>query len=317
MDNSTQIWKDVRSGVLDINNQDLFFELVAKALLYDLNKKLSLRGKGIPHYILNTGDDIMYLEVKGQDHSIERPAQNGVMPEVSNENYIYSIVPRCMVKPNGLNVPTDQLTSPYSYGNFEMENDDMIYTFHAEFRRMPVTIEYSLKYYLDSYTDAMSVIQQILTKLAFINNFQFSYLGNNIKATYKIPEAAETEYQMEFEGGTTDNRNRTIALDIQVDTNLPVVYAGTVIPGDKFISSLRLGDASNGGKLIIDGEEITHPGIYTDKNGNKYKVTQDDLNAVTHKVNMGIYMKGDMKREAQGETVIKDNSTNTVITKKP
>ena len=282
MDNSTQIWKDVRKGALDINNQDLFFGLVSKALLYDLNKKLSLRGKGIPHYILNTGDDIMYLEVKGQDHSIERPAQNGVMPEVSNEDYIYSLIPRCMVKPNGLNVPTDQLTSPYSYGNFEMEHEDMIYTFHAEFRRMPITMEYSLKYVLDNYSDAMSVIQQILTKLAFINNFQFTYLGNNIKATYKIPEAAETEYQMEFEGGTTDNRNRTISLDIQVDTNLPVIYPGTIIPGDKFISKVVHGSLTKDGRVI--------------------------------ERSIGIYHKGDIQNEAQGKKVIKDNSSSNVIT---
>lgn len=120
-DEIKQIWNDVRKGVIDINNQDLFLGLLSKSFLYNINQKLSLRGIPVPHYILNTGDDIMYLEAKGQDHSIERPALPGQTPVVSNENYVYSQIPRCMVQPAGLNIPGDQLTSPYSYGRFEFE----------------------------------------------------------------------------------------------------------------------------------------------------------------------------------------------------
>ena len=66
MDNDTKaLWEDIRKGVIDINNQQLFFSIVAKGFIYKLNQNLKLRGKNIPHYILNTGDDIMYLEVKG------------------------------------------------------------------------------------------------------------------------------------------------------------------------------------------------------------------------------------------------------------
>ena len=80
------LWSKLRTGEIDANNQSLFLSILIKGLIYNLNDKISVRGKYVPHYILNTGDDIMYLEVKGQDHSIE-PL------EVSNEDYIYTMVP--------------------------------------------------------------------------------------------------------------------------------------------------------------------------------------------------------------------------------
>ena len=59
MDNDTRaLWEDIRKGVIDINNQQLFFSIVAKGFIYKLNQNLKLRGKNIPHYILNTGDEL-------------------------------------------------------------------------------------------------------------------------------------------------------------------------------------------------------------------------------------------------------------------
>src|SRR5574344_641679 len=114
------LWSKLRTGEIDANNQSLFLSILIKGLIYNLNDKISVRGKYVPHYILNTGDDIMYLEVKGQDHSIE-PL------EVSNEDFIYSQIPRCMVQPTGINVQMDQLSNPYSHGRFEVEHNDMVY----------------------------------------------------------------------------------------------------------------------------------------------------------------------------------------------
>ena len=163
MDKETkELWENLRRGNVDINNQQLFFSIIAKGFIYKLNQNLKLRGKSIPHYILNTGDDIMYLEVKGQDHSIEPT-------EVSNENFVYSQIPRCMIQPTGINVQLDQLTNPYSHGRFEIEHNDMIYNFRAEFRRIPVTYGFSLKYYLDNFTDSLNVIQQIITNQTLFN----------------------------------------------------------------------------------------------------------------------------------------------------
>lgn len=230
-DTVKSLWNKLRQNEVDINNIEHFFPILAKGFIYKLNQNLVLRDIKIPHYILNTGDDIMYLEPKGQKQSIE-PLEN------SNENFVYSQIPRCMVQPAGINIQTDQLTSPYSYGVFQVEYDDMVYGFRAEFRRMPLVANYSLKYYFDSYTDALHVGQQIITNLAFINNFSIIYLGAKIMCSYKIPEEYNTEFMMEFDGITTDQKTRTLSLDVEVQTNLPVVYPETIIPNDAYVKHI-------------------------------------------------------------------------------
>jgi hypothetical protein len=177
----------------------------------------------------------MYLEMKGQDHSVE-PL------EVSNEKFIYSQIPRCMVQPAGINIQTDQLTNPYAHGNFQVEYEDMIYNFRAEFRRMPIIYAFSLKYYFDGYIDALDVVQQIITNLTFINRFNVVYLGQQIECTYNIPDSENIEYMMEFDGITTDQKTRTISIDIEVTTNIPVIYSETIIPASNLIRETILGD---------------------------------------------------------------------------
>ena len=107
-DTLKELWNKLKGREIDINNQQLFFSIVAKGFIYKLNENLKLRGMSIPHYILNTGDDIMYLEVKGQDNSVE-PIN------ISNENFVYSQIPRCLVQPTGINVQMEQLTNPWIF----------------------------------------------------------------------------------------------------------------------------------------------------------------------------------------------------------
>ena len=79
---STDIVQDIRTGALDINTQELFFPLIIKGLLTNLNTAIKVRNIPVPHYILHTGDDRMFLDIKGYDNSIE-PLK------ISNENNIY------------------------------------------------------------------------------------------------------------------------------------------------------------------------------------------------------------------------------------
>ena len=267
MDKETKaLWEKVQKGEIDINNQQLFFSIVAKGFIYKLNQNLKLRGVNIPHYILNTGDDIMYLEIKGQDHSVE-PL------EVVNEDFIYSKVPRCMVQPTGINVQMDQLSNPYSHGKFELEYEDMIYSFRSEFRRIPVTYGFSLKYYVDNFTDSLDIIQQIITNLSFVNLFKVIYLGQQINCSYQIPDSYQTEYMMEFDGITTESKYRTISLELEVSTNIPILHNETIMPSNAYISNTLLGiSGKSGGSGGSGGEElnfrhglILHPkdGLYT------------------------------------------------------
>ena len=66
-DNINNVVNDLRNGVLDVNIQELFVSSLIKGLLYNLNKDIKIRNISVPHMILHTGDDRMWLETKGYD----------------------------------------------------------------------------------------------------------------------------------------------------------------------------------------------------------------------------------------------------------
>jgi len=227
----TALTNKIRRGEIDINNQSLFFMILIKGVMQQLKKDITVRGAGVPHFILNTGDDTMWLGVKGQNAAVE-PGQ------VSNEDYVYSVKPRCIVEPKGINLIPDQLTSPYSQGQFQLEHEEGVTTFTAEFRRYPLTMSFDLNYYLDTYTDALELIQQIITKLSFIRTASVVYMGQHIKFSYVIPESMDAEYNMQIDGTTSDNKDRKISLQLAVETYMPVYDMRTVVQVDHYIRKL-------------------------------------------------------------------------------
>lgn len=232
--NIDQIINDIKVGRIDINNQQLFFSLLIKGLLLKLDDDILIRNISIPHIIIHTGSDEMYLEKKGYDFSKE-PL------DVSNESYIYNIIPRCVVKPSGIDLLPDQLTNPYSIGTFQYESETDIFTFSSEYRRMPLKLTVDLEYYTDSFRDMMELTQQIITKLCFIRIFHITYLGQMITCSYKIPESFSGEYMTELDGQTTESKSRKLNISIEVETNLPVISQKTVMDASKYSKSFNHG----------------------------------------------------------------------------
>lgn len=225
-----KIIEDIRRGKIDINNQELFFSILIKGLMLRLDDDISIRNISVPHVIVSTGDDTMYLERKGQNNAIE-PLQ------ISNEDYIYTIIPRCVVKPGGIDLLSDQLTNPYTLGQFQYEKDENIFNLSGEFRRMPIKLTVELKYYTDTYRDLLELTQQIITKLSFIRTFNITYMGQSIQCSYRIPDSFSGEYITDLDGTTTDTRTKSISISLEVETNLPVISVRTVMPADKLIKS--------------------------------------------------------------------------------
>lgn len=223
---------DIKTGKIDINNQELFFSILIKGLMLSLNRDISIRNIPVPHIIIHTGNDIMYLENKGQDHSIEPLS-------ISNEDYIYNITPRCIVTPGGISIVPDQLTNPYILGKLQYENEGNLYNFVAEFRRMPVKLDVELKYFTDSYRDMLELTQQIITKLSFIRTFNITYMGQVIKCSYKIPEAFSGEHLTDLDGTTSDDKAQKLSLSLEIETNIPVYSPKTVIKGDAYITKYK------------------------------------------------------------------------------
>lgn len=219
----------IREGKIDINNQELFFSTLIKGLMLRLDDDISIRGIAVPHLIIHTGSDSLYLERKGYDQSLE-PQQ------ISNEDYIYNVIPRCIVSPGGIELVADQLTNPYSLGQFQYEGDEEILNLVAEFRRMPVKLSVDLKYLTDSYRDMLELTQQILTKLSFIRTFHITYMGQSIQCSYRIPDSFSGEYVTELDGTTTESKNKTMSVSLEVETNLPVISQKTVMSADKVMT---------------------------------------------------------------------------------
>jgi hypothetical protein len=227
--NGQKVIDDIRGGALDVNGQELFFPLVLKGLLVNLRKCIKIRGEGVPHVITHMGDDRMWLDARGYDNSIE-PLQ------ISNENTIYNIVPRCNVNPGGITLDAGQLTNPYSVGQCQVNTDKGVYTLKGEFRRIPVKMSVELKYQTDSYTDLMEAIQYIVSHLAFVRTYDIMYMGQKIKCSYKIPDSFDGEHQMDLDGSISDGREHTMSMSVEVETNMPVFSNKTMVLADKIIT---------------------------------------------------------------------------------
>jgi hypothetical protein len=244
------IVEKIRKGEIDINNQELFFSVLVKGLMLKLNEDISIRGIPVPHIIVHTGSDALYLEQKGQNQSIEPLS-------ISNENYIYNITPRCVINPGGIDLMADQLTNPFSIGKLQYEIEDTILSLSGEFRRMPLKLSVELKYFTDSYRDLLELVQQTLTKLAFIRTYQITYMGQSIICSYKIPESFSGEHITELDGKTQDDKCHTLPLSIEVETSLPVYMPQTIILNDVIISNIQ-----HNCKTKVKDKEIANKYIY-------------------------------------------------------
>lgn len=225
-----KIVQSIRNGDLDINIQELFLSKMIKGLLYNLNGDIKVRGVCVPHYIMHTGDDRMFIEARGYNNSIE-PLN------ISNEkNTIYDIIPKCIVNPSGIDLDTSQLTSPYSIGGIQYENESGLYYLKGEFRRIPIKLSVELKYYTESYTDMLELIQYIISNLAFIKTYDIVYMGQKIKCSYKIPEAFSEEHTMDLDGAYADNKTHTMSLSIEVEGSMPIFNNKTIMDSTKIVS---------------------------------------------------------------------------------
>lgn len=230
---------DIKVGKIDINNQELFFSTLIKGLLIKLNDDIKIRGISVPHIIVHTGSDALYLEAKGYNFGIE-PEQ------ISNENYIYSIVPRGVVNMGGIDLIADQLTNPYSLGRLQYEDDEGLYELVGEFRRFPIKLSMSLEYHTDSFRDMLELIQQIITKLSFIRTYNITYMGQSIKCSYKLPENFSQEHLMDMDGTTTEGKTRKLSIDLEIESNFPVYNPSTIMYVDKYITKTYIGNKQVG-----------------------------------------------------------------------
>ena len=261
---------DILNGTLDINAQEIFFGALIKGLLWNLNDNVKVRGISVPHIIVNTGDDKMYLAVKGQDFSVE-PG------EVSNENYVTNIIPRCIVTPGAINLLLDQLSSPYTRGTYNITNSEQA-AYNSEFRRMPFKFSFTLKYYFNSFTDALEAVQSVISNFAVVKNYSFVYMGQKINCSYTIGDAYSIEKTLEFDGLSSDAKYRTFEFDIEVESNYPLFYSRTTIENSEYINQDP--------KTIVRNADNENA-AWDDVQKTEYEISQDVGGGIYTKNNIG------------------------------
>lgn len=256
-----EIIDKIRRKEIDINNQSSFFGTLIKSFLWHLNSQIKIRDKFIPHYVINTGDETIYTEFKGEDETASPT-------EIENENYIYTKIPRCAVSPKGISLQGDQCTNPYSNGVCQYEDEDSLLTLTGEFRRISVSMSFDLEYLLDSYTDYLMLCQQLVSNLAFIRTFDITYLGQKIPCSYQLPDSLDGEYSVDFDLASTDDKRKKISLSIEVETAFPVFDNATMMLADKYIKHIythgsqktEIGDPQDPDKQYSTEIKIYQPG---------------------------------------------------------
>jgi hypothetical protein len=111
------------------------------------------------------------------------------------------------------------------------------YALKGEFRRIPIKMAFELKYYVESYTDMLELIQTVIANLAFIRTYDIIYMGQAIKCSYKIPDSFGEEHTMEIDGALSDSRDHSITLSLEVEANMPVFNNRTIMPASKIITT--------------------------------------------------------------------------------
>lgn len=236
------------------NRDERFFAIVIKGFLSWLNRNIVLYNKSINHFVFNTGSSYLYIESNGYEYNVS---------EVTGEDTMYMTLPRCIVDITDISFPMEELTAPFSRGNYERQTGNMLAGYNAEMRRLPIEITLNMKYYLSNFNETIILLQEIVDKMIFQTYFNVTYLGKVIQCSIEFPANMNPEIN-KIDMASPEPNQRNLTFDVKIDTNYPVIDTRTEIPTDKVIeifghqTDLHLkgfkSDSDYKGKIINDHE---------------------------------------------------------------
>ncbi len=208
------------------NRDERFFSLVVKGLLSWLNRNIVLYNKSINHFIFNTGSSYLYVESNGYEYNVS---------ETTGEDTMYMKLPRCLIEISDINIPMEELSAPFSRGNYERRSGNQLCGFNAEMRRLPIELTINMKYYLSNFNETIVLLQELIDKLVFQRYFNITYLGKVVQCSIEFPANYNPELN-KIDMSSPEPNQRNITFDIKICTNYPLIDARTEIPTDKVIS---------------------------------------------------------------------------------
>lgn len=213
------------------NRDDRFFSVIIKGMINWLNHHIVLYDKPINHFIYNTGSSYLYMETNGYEFS---------WTETSGEDQMYMQMPRCIIEMTGINVPTEELTSPYTVGVYERRNGMNIQGFNANMRRVPIEIDINLKYVLSNFNESIVLTEELINNVLFQRYYTVAFLGQNLQCSIEFPQNFNIELnRVDMTDPTTNQKNVQLAL--KIFTNYPAIDESTEVPNNAVVSSFSFG----------------------------------------------------------------------------
>ena len=211
------------------NRDERFFAIIVKGLLSWLNRNIVLYNKPINHFIFNTGSSYLYMESNGYEYNLS---------ETTGEDTIYMKLPRCLIEIADINIPMEELSSPFARGYYERHNGNMISGYNAELRRLPIELNINMKYYLSNFNETLILLQELIDKLVFQKYFNVTYLGEVLQCSIEFPTNMNPEIN-KIDMSSPEPNQRNLTLNIKICTNYPLIDVRTEIPTDKVISEFN------------------------------------------------------------------------------
>jgi hypothetical protein len=208
------------------NRDERFFAIIIKGLLSWLNRNIVLYNKSVNHFIFNTGSSYLYMESNGYEYNLS---------ETSGEDTMYMKLPRCLIELSDINIPMEELSSPFARGYYERHNGNMISGYNAEIRRLPIELTINMKYYLSNFNETLILLQELIDKLVFQKYFNVTYLGEVLQCSIEFPTDMNPEIN-KIDMSSPEPNQRNLTLNIKICTNYPLIDVRTEIPTDKVIS---------------------------------------------------------------------------------
>lgn len=224
IDKWERVWERTKFDDLE-ERDERFFSIVVKGALSWLTRNIVLYNKPIKHFIFNTGSSYLYIESNGYSYSTS---------EVSGEDQIYMEIPRCICTLEGISIPTEELTSPFSRGQYERKSNGQIAGFNADIRRIPIEMQLKCHYVLSTFNEACILSEELIQKLIFNKYYKISFLGQVIQCSIDFP----TEYQIEInkiDMASTETNLKSIEITLKISSCYPQIDMRTEIPNDKII----------------------------------------------------------------------------------
>ena len=211
------------------NRDDRFFSILIRGLLNWLTRNIIMYNKPIKHYIKDTGSSYMYIESNGYEYKVNT---------VTGEDWMYNEMPRCLVDIEGISIPFEELTNPYSRGVYERTDGNNIRGFNAQIRRMPVEMSVTLHYVLSNYNESLILIQELIDKVCFQQYFTIVYLGQIINRSFEVPADFNIQFN-KIDMTSTETNQKQIDLTLKVCSNYPCIDERTETSNDLVLSNFE------------------------------------------------------------------------------